>query len=94
MIDFNTLSISLPPPFSIHIPLTKYWDGQPVYYVCQKRGTPGTNVFFSIGFEIVDEELRRELEKKGGAAAGPVKGQEGEDEKAAEVDEEISDDID
>jgi methyl coenzyme M reductase gamma subunit len=45
--------------------LTKYWDGQPVTYVCQKRGTPGNDVMFAVGFEIVDEELKKALGDKG-----------------------------
>jgi hypothetical protein len=50
--DFNTLSVSLPPPFTLQIPLLKYWDGQPVTYVCRSRD--GKTVFWSVGFQIVD----------------------------------------
>ena len=71
--DFNTLSITLPSPFNLSIPLTKYWDGQPVTYVCRKRPKKGQDpadpegVYFSIGFEIIDEDMKAELEKRGGA---------------------------
>ncbi|WVF71111.1 hypothetical protein IAT40_005908 [Kwoniella sp. CBS 6097] len=80
LLDFNTLSAQLPPPFSLSIPLLKYWDGQPVTYVCQDRppagqSPVGTNspVHFSVAFEIVDEEAKRALEAKGGAvhSSGP-----------------------
>lgn len=83
--DFNTLSISLPPPFALQIPLTRYWDGQPVTYVCQKRGTPGQDVVFSVGFEIVDEELKKALKDKGASPTGPT---------VDEEEEGISDDVD
>jgi hypothetical protein len=84
--------VSLPPPFKLQIPLTKYWDGQPVTYVCQKRGTPGQEVMFAIAFEIVDEELKKALGDKG------VKvGHEHEKENKGDKEEskvEISDDVD
>lgn len=71
--DFNTLSLSLPAGFNMTFPLLKYWDGQPVTYVCQRRGTATSasgpadgKVFWSVAFEIVDEEAKRELEKRGG----------------------------
>jgi hypothetical protein len=68
--DFNTLSATLPQPFHLSIPLLKYWDGQPVTYVCQKRAPKGQSpvgaqVYWSVAFEIVDEEAKRELAKKG-----------------------------
>ncbi|GFZ46921.1 hypothetical protein JCM24511_04146 [Saitozyma sp. JCM 24511] len=72
-LDFNTLSLSLPAGFNMTFPLLKYWDGQPVTYVCQRRGTATSasgpadgKVFWSVAFEIVDEEAKRELEKRGG----------------------------
>ncbi|WVQ77874.1 hypothetical protein IAR50_007576 [Cryptococcus sp. DSM 104548] len=76
LLDFNTLSASLPPPFKASFPLLKYWDGQPVTYSCQRRAKAGENpvgqeVFWSVAFEIVDEDAKRELEKKhGGKTAG------------------------
>lgn len=69
--------------------MTKYWDGQPVTYVCQKRGAPGENVLFAIAFEIVDEELKKAL-----------KSRTGEDDDSEEEDEDldgeevVSDDVD
>lgn len=49
-------------------------------------------MFFSVGFQIVDEELKKALESKGGKAVEPTK----DEEKAvpAEEDTKISDDID
>ena len=86
--DFNTLSLSLPPPFSLQIPLTKYWDGQPVTYVCQKRGTPGENVFFAIGFEIIDEELKKALKARtgGGDSSSDEAEEEADGEEASDSD--------
>nr|XP_031859460.1 uncharacterized protein CI109_005106 [Kwoniella shandongensis]KAA5526532.1 hypothetical protein CI109_005106 [Kwoniella shandongensis] len=84
LLDFNTLSATLPPPFTLSIPLLKYWDGQPVTYVCQRRPATkdqnpvGEEVFWSVAFEIVDEEARKKLEKKGGAVVRPGGGAEGE----------------
>lgn len=69
--DFNTLSVQLPRPFTLSFPLLKYWDGQPVTYVCRKRTAPGESpvsadgVYWSVAFEIIDEEATAELEKKG-----------------------------
>jgi hypothetical protein len=78
--------------------LTKYWDGQPVTYVCQKRGTPGENVMFSVGFEIVDEELKRALGDKGKGKGfkATEETEENLDQKTDDKKEkvEISDDLD
>jgi hypothetical protein len=84
--------------------LTKYWDGQPVTYVCQKRGTPGNDVMFAVGFEIVDEELKKALGDKGkgkgfkteGTEDIPVEKVEDKKEKTEDKKEkvEISDDLD
>lgn len=82
--DFNTLSLSLPPPFSLQVSLTKYWDGQPVTYVCQKRGTPGQNVFFAIAFKIIDEDLKKALKSRTGA--GDSTSDEAEDDGASDSD--------
>ncbi|WVQ99751.1 hypothetical protein IAU59_006893 [Kwoniella sp. CBS 9459] len=88
LLDFNTLSAQLPPPFSLSIPLLKYWDGQPVTYVCQDRPPAGqspvgnsTSVHFSVAFEIVDEEAKRALEAKGGAVHSHSSGPGSETEK-------------
>jgi hypothetical protein len=72
--------------------LTKYWDGQPVTYVCQKRGTPGKDVMFAIGFEIVDEELKKALGDKG-VKTGAVE-QSDSIPQSKEDKQEISDDVD
>ncbi|OCF31969.1 hypothetical protein I317_03113 [Kwoniella heveanensis CBS 569] len=108
LLDFNTLSAQLPPPFSLSIPLLKYWDGQPVTYVCQNRPPAGqspvgtdTSVHFSVAFEIVDEEAKRALEAKGGAvhtsAPAPDKKIDKDDKEIARDDdeeEENNDDVD
>lgn len=68
ILDFNTLSVQLPRPFSVSFNLLKYWDGQPVTYVCRRRSDSPADpagVYWSVAFEIVDEDARRELEKKG-----------------------------
>ncbi|KAK4053383.1 hypothetical protein OIV83_001547 [Microbotryomycetes sp. JL201] len=36
-IDFNTLSLKL--PIHLTFPLARYWDGQPVTFVCRRRNT-------------------------------------------------------
>ncbi|WWC62235.1 uncharacterized protein I303_104831 [Kwoniella dejecticola CBS 10117] len=78
LLDFNTLSATLPSPFNLQIPLLKYWDGQPVTYVCQDKtpsgecpvgagsGGGGNKVHWSVAFEIVDEDAKAQLVKKGG----------------------------
>ncbi|KDN41693.1 DUF1769-domain-containing protein [Tilletiaria anomala UBC 951] len=51
-IDFNTLRLELPYTGGMGFDLKKYWDGQPVRYVCKDK-SDGT-VFFFIQFKIVD----------------------------------------
>ncbi|WVR06751.1 hypothetical protein IAU60_003786 [Kwoniella sp. DSM 27419] len=108
LLDFNTLSATLPPPFSLSIPLLKYWDGQPVTYSCQSKPASGNTVgapaevYFSVAFEIVDEEARKALEKKGGKPQGhtdsaEAKGGDSANDKAAPTEAEAeaeSDDVD
>lgn len=68
ILDFNTLSVQLPKPFSVSFNLLKYWDGQPVTYVCRRRSEnplDPAGMYWSVAFEIVDEDARKELEKKG-----------------------------
>jgi len=92
-IDFNDLSLSLPGGYSLSFDLLKYWDGQPATYVCSKRGPnglPGGQAYWSVAFEIVDEDARKALEKRGGAPLGATT-REGEekadlDEADADVD--------
>ncbi len=76
--DFNTLSVSLPPPFALHIPLTKYWDGQPVTYVCKSRKTG--EVYWSVAFQIVDTGEGSTDDKA--AAGGQVPEERNEAEEA------------
>ncbi|KIR26386.1 hypothetical protein I309_04725 [Cryptococcus deuterogattii LA55] len=111
LLDFNTLSATLPPPFSVQFPLIKYWDGQPVTYVCQRKAPKGQSpvgqdVFWSVAFEIVDDDLKKELEKRGGKGAAGEEGakneeQEGERKETAkgkgngnDEDDKVSDDVD
>lgn len=68
ILDFNTLSVQLPKPFSVSFNLLKYWDGQPVTYVCRRKSEDPLDpegMYWSVAFEIVDEDARKELEKKG-----------------------------
>jgi hypothetical protein len=101
--DFNTLSATLPQPFHLSIPLLKYWDGQPVTYVCQRRHKHGEEVvspertFWSIAFEIIDEEAKKDLEKRGGSVSKDAKTEAADhpsDASAKEADTELSDDVD
>ncbi|WVN87723.1 uncharacterized protein L203_102917 [Cryptococcus depauperatus CBS 7841] len=97
LLDFNTLSATLPPPFSLSFPLLKFWDGQPVTYVCQKRANSGQNpvgqqVFWSVGFEIIDEDARRQLEERNGKASASEPWRN--EQKSHGQEEQISDDID
>jgi hypothetical protein len=63
--------VTLPNPFPLSISLLNYWDGQPVTYVCRRRVAPGENpvksegMYWSVAFEIVDEDAKAALEKKG-----------------------------
>ena len=69
MSDFNTLSATLPQPFYLSINLLKYWDGQPVQYICRRASkdpVSSEGVYWTVAFEIVDEDAKKELEKKGG----------------------------
>ena len=51
-IDFNDLTLHIPFSGGLKFDLKKYWDGQPVRYICKdkKQG----RVFFVIQFDIVD----------------------------------------
>ncbi|OCF74400.1 hypothetical protein I204_04772 [Kwoniella mangroviensis CBS 8886] len=106
LLDFNTLSATLPYPFTLQIPLLKYWDGQPVTYVCQDKPTSykdqspvggGNKVYWSVAFEIVDEEITKELEEKGGKVVRPggVEEEDKEEEREREKENENeNDDVD
>lgn len=69
--DFSTLAVTLPNPFPFSISLLSYWDGQPVQYVCCRRPPAGQSpvsskgMYWSIGFEIVDEDAKAALVKRG-----------------------------
>ena len=49
-IDFNTFSVSLP---VISVNLLKYWDHQPVKYVCDTRD--GATTFFVVVLQLIEE---------------------------------------
>ncbi|PWY96925.1 DUF1769-domain-containing protein [Testicularia cyperi] len=51
-IDFNDLSLHIPFAAGLKFDLKKYWDGQPVRYICKNRATDTT--YFVIQFDIVD----------------------------------------
>lgn len=51
-IDFNDLTLHIPFSGGLKFDLKKYWDGQPVRYICKDRKTD--KVFFVIQFDIVD----------------------------------------
>lgn len=85
--------MQLPRPFAIQIPLLKYWDGQPVTYVCRRRVAEGESpvtsdgIYWAVAFEIVDEDAKAALAKRGGSVKSTGKGTdgqaEGEEDKAA-----------
>lgn len=103
--DFNTLSATLPQPFHLSIPLLKYWNGLPVTYVCRRRQVEGQSpvspegVYWTVGFEIIDEDAKKALEERGGKVLplGQSAGDKPVEVKTpapAETKEEISDDVD
>lgn len=51
-IDFNDLTLHIPFSGGLKFDLKKYWDGQPVRYICKDKSTD--KVFFVIQFDIVD----------------------------------------
>jgi len=65
LINFSTLSVKIP-IVNMEIPLQKYWDGQPVRFVCRTRD--GSIEFFRIEFVIVESEepVDREVESSTG----------------------------
>ena len=63
-LEFGTESIVLRLPCGIALDLLRYWDGQPVRFVCCERAKPGSpkpwgDVFFCVVVEKADngEEL-------------------------------------
>ncbi|GMK53912.1 hypothetical protein CspeluHIS016_0104980 [Cutaneotrichosporon spelunceum] len=68
VLNLSTLSVTLPPPFRLSVSLLSYWDGQPAIYVCRRRRSdPVTpeGMYWSVGFEIVDDEAIAALRKRG-----------------------------
>ncbi len=51
-IDFNDLTLHIPFSGGLKFDLKKYWDGQPVRYICKDR--KNDKVFFIIQFDIED----------------------------------------
>jgi hypothetical protein len=51
-INFNDLTLHIPFSGGLKFDLKKYWDGQPVRYICKDR--KNDRVFFVIQFDIVD----------------------------------------
>lgn len=86
-IDFNTLSVSLP-SVGFNMDLLKYWDGQPLTFVCRNRS--GSKTFFAVSFEITDPDIKPAVgdgAKEGAAAAAtPPPKKEEEVEISDEVD--------
>ena len=92
--------MTIPPPFYLSVPLLKYWDGQPVIYVCRKRSKDPVSkegMLWSVAFEIVDEDARKRLEERDGKAVGPTdtKSPDGPADVVEEKGrEDLSDDVD
>lgn len=62
-LDFSEDSIVLRLPCGIAIDLLRYWDGQPIRFVCAERNkgpsadrTPWGRIFFCIVMEKVDDD--------------------------------------
>lgn len=83
--DFNTLDVVLPKPFSLHVSLTKYWDGQPATYVCRTRSG---ETLWSVAFQI-DSAADADAD----ADAAPTAPQDPPETKPSDS-EAISDDVD
>lgn len=75
-IDFGALAVQLPGGLSFS--LEKYWNGEPVVFSCQRRGTG--QQFFVVTFELETEgkEPRREETE--------AKNDEGDDQANENVD--------
>jgi len=85
-LDFNTFSLKL--PGGLHFSLLKYWDGQPVTFVCRNRN--GTQAYFYIVFEILDEALKAKVTK---GTAGDDSKTKGQEEEPASTSEQAEDDL-
>ncbi|KAK4048381.1 hypothetical protein OIO90_005851 [Microbotryomycetes sp. JL221] len=70
-IDFNTLSLKL--PIKLTFPLARYWDGQPVTFVCRNRKSQEN--YFVVTFALDD--------------VNPVKPNEAADDHKAHADAEV-----
>lgn len=89
--DFNTLDVVLPQPFSLHISLLKYWDGQPATYICRSRD--GKTTFWSMAFQIVDKG-DVEISESEGTEKTKENQTEKKDTETLEKEVEISKDVD
>ncbi|CED83829.1 Protein of unknown function DUF1769 [Phaffia rhodozyma] len=84
-LDFNDLSVSIP-AVKFHVNLLKYWDGQPVTFVCRNRS--GSKEFFKIIFQIINVDPA-EISKAKEENEQDEKGEKDEGE-----DQQISDEVD
>ncbi|KAI0346419.1 DUF1769-domain-containing protein [Trametopsis cervina] len=70
-LEFGEDSIILRLPGGISIDLLRYWDGQPVRFVCAERAKPGENadgtpwgrIFFCVAIEKVPEDSPEKIEQ-------------------------------
>lgn len=72
-IDFETLAVALPGGLSFS--LAKYWNGEPVVFSCQRRGTG--EQFFVVTFTLEGEGARE------------AKPEEEEEEEGAEANDDV-----
>ncbi|KAI9092358.1 hypothetical protein DFS34DRAFT_707230 [Phlyctochytrium arcticum] len=73
--DFNSISLKLP-GFSLNV--FKYWDGQPMRFVCRTRDRSAT--FFVVQFEFLDREKLGLLPAGASDANIPFSGLDGLDD--------------
>ncbi|KAI9706502.1 MAG: hypothetical protein M1836_003508 [Candelina mexicana] len=69
-LDFNEFALKLP---GFHLPIMKYWDGQPLRYVLKNRTTG--DVYLVVLFTLVPKE---DAEKEGTSNTSKAKGGEGD----------------
>ena len=66
-LSFSSTGITLTLPAGMSIDMMRYWDGQPVYFVCASRASdnkrdddhPLGKIFWCIAIEVLDEDEDR-----------------------------------
>jgi hypothetical protein len=63
-LSFSSSGVTLTLPAGMSIDMMKYWDGQPVYFVCAARGLaekkdgghPLAKVFWCVAIEVLEDD--------------------------------------